>query len=136
MTRRLITTGSSFEKEGAYSRVVVDGDWIFVAGTTGFDYAAGTIAEDAVEQVEQTFRNVAAALKQAGTSLDEVVRARYYITDVDEWPRMVPVCAKWFADVRPAATAIICGLVDPRMKFELEVTARRRAFEETASEGA
>jgi enamine deaminase RidA (YjgF/YER057c/UK114 family) len=124
--RRLISSGSRFEAEAGYSRAVIDGDWIFVAGTTGFDYAAMTIAEDPAEQARQTFRNIAAALAEASAGLADVVRVRYYVPDLADWPAIVPVLGEVFGSIRPAATALVCGLVDPRMKIEIEVTARRR----------
>jgi len=124
--RRLISSGSPLEAEAGYSRAVVDGEWIFVAGTTGFDYAAMTIAEDPAEQARQAFRNIAAALAEAGASLGDLVRGRYYVPDLADWPAIVPVLGEVFGAIRPAATALVCGLVDPRMKIEIEVTARRR----------
>jgi enamine deaminase RidA (YjgF/YER057c/UK114 family) len=123
--RRLISSGSPFEAAAGYSRAVVDGEWVFVAGTTGFDYAAMTIAEDAVEQARQALGNIAAALAEAGASLADVVRVTYYLPNIQDWPRIVPVLGEAFATIRPAATALVCGLVDPRMKIEIEVTARR-----------
>jgi enamine deaminase RidA (YjgF/YER057c/UK114 family) len=125
--RRLISSGSTFEAEAGYSRAVVDGEWIFVAGTTGFDYAAMTIAEDPAEQARQTFRNIAAALAEASAGLADIVRVRYYVPDLADWPMIVPVLGEVFGAIRPAATALVCGLVDPRMKIEIEVTARRSA---------
>ena len=125
--RRLISSGSPFEAQAGYSRAVVDGEWVFVAGTTGFDYAAMTIAEDPVEQARQALRNIEAALAEAGGSLADVVRVRYYLPNVEDWPKIVPVMGEIFGAIRPVATALICGLVDPRMKIEIEVTARRRA---------
>ncbi len=126
MSRQLISSGSAFEKVAGYSRAVVDGDWIFVSGTTGFDYAKMRISEDVVEQTHQTFRNIEAALKQAGSSLKDVVRARYIIVNPADWEKVAPVFGQYFGDVRPASTAIICGLVDPKMKIEIEVTAKRQ----------
>jgi enamine deaminase RidA (YjgF/YER057c/UK114 family) len=123
--RQLISSGSPFEAAGGYSRAVVDGEWVLVAGTTGFDYAAMTIADDPAEQTRQTLRNIEAALAEAGASLADVVRVRYYVPDAADWPRIMPVLGEAFAAIRPAATALICGLVDPRMKVEIEVTARR-----------
>ena len=123
--RRLISSGSRFEAEAGYSRAVVDGEWVFVAGTTGFDYARMTIAEDVAEQARQAFRNIEAALAEAGASLADVVRVRYYVPNAADWPVIVPVLGGVFGAIRPAATAIFCGLVDPRMKIEIEVTARR-----------
>ena len=125
--RRLISSGSPFESAAGYSRAVVDGEWVFVAGTTGFDYARMTIAEDAAEQARQALRNIEQALAEAGASLGDVLRVRYYLPDLADWPRVVPVLGEAFRTSRPAATALVCGLVDPRMKIEIEVTARRRA---------
>ena len=122
--RRLISSGSSFEAEGGYSRAVVDGEWIFVAGTTGFDYAQMTIADDPAEQTRQAFRNIEKALAEAGASLADVVRVRYYVPNAADWPAIVPVLGEVFGTIRPAATALFCGLVDPQMKIEIEVTAR------------
>ena len=124
--RRLISSGSRFEAEAGYSRAVVDGEWVFVAGTTGFDYAAMTIAADPAEQARQALHNIEAALAEAGASLADIVRIKYYLPDVADWPAIVPVLGEVFATVRPAATALICGLIDPRMKIEIEVTAHRR----------
>ena len=123
--RRLISSGSPFEAESGYSRAVVDGEWIFVAGTTGFDYAQMTIAEDPAEQARQALRNIEAALAEAGATLGDVVRVRYYVPDAADWPAIFPVLGEVFGTIRPAATALICGLVDPRMRIEIEVTARR-----------
>jgi enamine deaminase RidA (YjgF/YER057c/UK114 family) len=123
--RRLISSGSRFEAEAGYSRAVVDGEWVFVAGTTGFDYAQMTIVEDPAEQARQALRNIAKALAEADATLEDVVRVHYYVPDADDWPRIVPVLGEIFGMIRPAATALICGLVDPRMKIEIEVTARR-----------
>jgi len=123
--RRLISSGSPFEAAGGYSRAVVDGEWVFVAGTTGFDYAAMTISDDPAEQTRQALRNIERALAKAGASLADIVRTRYYVPDPEDWPHIMPVLGDAFATIRPAATAIICGLVDPRMKIEIEVTARR-----------
>src|ERR1044071_9461453 len=122
---QLISSGSPFEAAGGYSRAVVDGEWVLVAGTTGFDYAAMTIADDPAEQTRQTLRNIEAALAEAGARLADLVRVRYYVPDAADWPRIMPVLGEAFAAVRPAATALICGLVDPRMKIEIEVTAHR-----------
>ena len=123
---RLISSGSTFEAEAGYSRAVVDGEWIFVAGTTGFDYAAMTIAEDPAEQARQVFRNIEKALGEAGAGLADIVRVRYYVPNIGDWPTIAPVLGEVLGTIRPAATALVCGLVDPRMKIEIEVTARRR----------
>ena len=125
MSRKLISSGSSFEAQIGYSRAVVTGDWVFVAGTTGFDYAAMTISEDCAEQAEQCLRNIDAALREAGSSMAEVVRVTYMLPDADDFEPCWPVLQRWFGDVRPAATMIACGLADPRMKIEIEVTALR-----------
>jgi enamine deaminase RidA (YjgF/YER057c/UK114 family) len=125
--RRLISSGSTFEREIGYSRAVVDGEWIFVSGTTGFDYVSMTISDDVVEQTEQCFRNIEAALVQAGSSLREVVRVTYVLPKADDFPRCWPTLRKYFGEVRPAAMMISAGLADPRMRIEIEVTARRQS---------
>ena len=124
VTRRLISSGSSFEALAGYSRAVVDGDWVHVSGTTGFDYATMTIDDDVAVQTDRCFRNIAAALDEAGASLDDVVRVRYLLVDAADFARVAPIFGRWFATARPAATAEVVGLVDPRMKIEIEVTAR------------
>lgn len=126
MARRLISSGSSFEKSIGYSRAVVDGDWVFVSGTTGFDYSTMTIKDDVVSQCEQTLKNIEAALKQAGAGFRDVVRVHYLLTNAADFEACWPALGKAFGEVRPAATALVCGLVDPRMKIEIEVTALRR----------
>lgn len=123
--RRLISSGSDFERQSAYSRAVVDGDWIHVSGTTGFDYERMTIPDGVVEQTEQAFRNIIAALEEAGATLADVVRVRYILPDAADFPATWPVLRRHFGDIRPAATMISCGLADPRMKIEIEVTAHR-----------
>ena len=122
--RRLISSGSSFEREIGYSRAVVDGDWVFVSGTTGFDYAAMTISDNVIEQAEQCLRNIEKALTQAGSRWADVVRVRYILPRVADFEPCWPVLRKYFGEVRPAATMIAAGLSDPRMKIEIEVTAR------------
>jgi enamine deaminase RidA (YjgF/YER057c/UK114 family) len=126
MKRVLISSGSTFENEIGYSRAVVQGDWIFVSGTTGFDYATMTISDDLVVQTEQCLRNIAAALEQAGSSMRDVVRVTYVLPDGSEFPKCWPVLKAHFGDVRPAAMMISAGLADPRMKIEIEVTALRQ----------
>jgi enamine deaminase RidA (YjgF/YER057c/UK114 family) len=123
MTRKLISSGSEFEKEYAYSRAVVQGDWCFVAGTTGYDYATMTISDDVATQTEQTFRNIDKALKQAGFAMSDVVRVHYLLTDAADFPSCQPILKKWFGDVRPAGTMLVTGLIDDLMKIEIEVTA-------------
>jgi enamine deaminase RidA (YjgF/YER057c/UK114 family) len=125
--RSLISSGSSFEAQIAYSRAVVDGDWIFVSGTTGFDYSAMTISDSVVEQTEQCLKNIAAALDQAGSSFRDVVRVRYMLPNPSDFELCWPVLRRYFEAVRPAATMMACGLADPRMKIEIEVTAKRRS---------
>ena len=126
MTRQLITSGSTFEAEIGYSRAVVQGDWIFVSGTTGFDYSKMSISENVVEQAEQCLKNIAAALAQAGSGLADVVRVNYILPDGSDFPKCWPVLRKYFGAIRPAATMISAGLADPRMKIEIEVTALRQ----------
>ena len=125
MQRRLISSGSAFESVAGYSRAVVDGDWIHVSGTTGFDYASMTISDDLLAQTRQVFANIAAALKEAGATLDDVVRVNYYLTERAYFDQVAPIFGEYFSKARPAATAVICGLVDQRMKIEIEVTARK-----------
>jgi enamine deaminase RidA (YjgF/YER057c/UK114 family) len=124
MSRRLISSGSTFERDIGYSRAVVDGEWVFVSGTTGFDYATMTIADDLGQQAEQCLRNVAAALAQAGATMADVVRVTYLLPDAADFQRCWPVLRRWFGEVRPAATMMSVGLADPRMRIEIEVTAR------------
>ncbi|AZQ35530.1 RidA family protein [Streptomyces cyaneochromogenes] len=123
--RVAILSGSTFEEQIGYARAVVDGDWVHVSGTTGFDYAAMTISEDVVEQAEQCLRNVGAALEEAGCSFADVVRVRYLLPEREDFERCWPVLRRYFGEVRPAATMMVCGLADPRMRFEIEVYARR-----------
>ncbi|WP_076998024.1 RidA family protein [Variovorax sp. KK3] len=127
MTRRLISSGSTFEQEIGYSRAVVDGDWVFVSGTTGFDYTTMTIADGIVEQAEQCLRNIGAALAEAGASFDDVVRVNYVLPKAEDFPPCWPVLRKYFGEARPAAMMISAGLADPRMRIEIEVTARKRS---------
>ena len=104
---------------------MVDGDWIHVAGTTGFDYSKMTISDDLAVQTRQVFANIAAALKQADATLDDVVRVTYYLAEREYFTKVAPILGEYFARARPAATAVVCGLVDARMKIEIEVTARK-----------
>jgi enamine deaminase RidA (YjgF/YER057c/UK114 family) len=127
MDRMRISSGSVFEEQIAYSRAMVAGDWIFVSGTTGFDYATMTIADDLPAQTEQCLKNIAAALQQAGASLQDVVRVTYVLPDASAFEQCWPVLRIHFGAVRPAATMISAGLLDPRMKIEIEVTALRPA---------
>jgi enamine deaminase RidA (YjgF/YER057c/UK114 family) len=124
MSRQLISSGSTFEQEIGYSRAVVDGNWIFVSGTTGFDYSKMTISEDLVEQTEQCLKNILEALSTAGASMQNVVRVTYVLPNAADFPDCWPTLRKYFGEVKPAAMMISAGLSDPRMKIEIEVTAR------------
>jgi enamine deaminase RidA (YjgF/YER057c/UK114 family) len=123
--RRLITSGSTFETDIAYSRAVVQGDWVFVSGTTGFDYETMTISPNLIEQTEQCLKNIAAALHEAHASMEDVVRVTYVLPKGADFPQCWPVLRKYFGKIRPAAMMISAGLADPRMKIEIEVTALR-----------
>ncbi len=125
MSRRLISSGSTFEHDIGYSRAVVDGEWIFVSGTTGFDYAAMSISDDVVEQTEQCFANIESALRQAGAELSDIVRVMYILPVAADFPACWPTLRKYLGNVRPAATMISAGLADPRMRIEVQVTARK-----------
>jgi enamine deaminase RidA (YjgF/YER057c/UK114 family) len=127
MTRQLISSGSQFETDIAYSRAVVDGDWVFVSGTTGFDYATHRISDNLLEQTEQCMQNILAALHQAGADLADVVRVTYILPKAERFTDCWPLLRKYFGTIRPAATMLSAGLVDPRMQIEIEVTARKRA---------
>ena len=127
MARRLISSGSTFERDIGYSRAVVDGEWVFVSGTTGFDYSTMTLADGVVAQAEQCLANIGAALAEAGASFADVVRVTYLLPQASEFESCWPVLRKVFGEVRPAATMISAGLADPRMRIEIEVTARKRA---------
>ncbi len=126
MTRRLISSGSRFEEEIGYSRAVVDGDMIFVSGTTGYDYAKMTIVDDVVGQCDQTFRNIAAALAQADATLDDVVRVMFIVPNRADWEPCYPTIKKYLGTARPASTLIHALLQTDAMKIEIEVTAKRR----------
>jgi enamine deaminase RidA (YjgF/YER057c/UK114 family) len=127
MTRQLISSGSTFEADIGYSRAVVDGDWVFVSGTTGFDYATMTISDDVLEQAALCLKNIASALAQAGSSMSDVVRVNYVLPNRADFEPCWPLLRQYFGDVRPAAMMISAGLADPRMKIEIEVTARKRS---------
>jgi enamine deaminase RidA (YjgF/YER057c/UK114 family) len=121
--RERISQGSTFEEQIGYSRAVVDGRWVFVAGTTGFDYSTMTISDDIVEQVDQTLANIDDALTRAGSCAADVVRTTYYLPDADDFEACWPSLRAYFNEARPAATMLVVGLSDPRMKIEVEVTA-------------
>jgi enamine deaminase RidA (YjgF/YER057c/UK114 family) len=126
MTRTLISSGSSFEAEIGYSRAVVQGDWIFVSGTTGFDYSTMSISASLAEQTEQCLQNIESALSKAGSSLRDVVRVTYVLPNGADFPKCWPILRRYFGEVRPAAMMICAGLSDPRMQIEIEVTALRQ----------
>lgn len=125
MSRQFISSGSIFEQEIAYSRAVVDGDWVFVSGITGFDYSSITISDDVVEQTDQCFKNINAALTEAGLVMQDIVRVRYILPIREDFEQSWPAIRKYLGDVRPAATMIVAGLLDPRMRIEIEVTAKK-----------
>jgi enamine deaminase RidA (YjgF/YER057c/UK114 family) len=124
MAVRRISTGSPFEETIGYSRAVVADGWVFVAGTTGYDYATMTMPSDVAAQCANTLDTIRKALVEAGTDLDHVVRVNYILPDGDDWPACWPVVSQAFAHARPAATMIVAGLQNPEMKIEIEVTAR------------
>jgi enamine deaminase RidA (YjgF/YER057c/UK114 family) len=123
MPRTLISSGSTFERDIGYSRAVVQGAWVFVSGTTGFDYQTMTIADGVDAQADQCLKNIEAALTEAGASFADVVRVHYILPNAAEFPQCWPVLRRYFGEARPAATMIAAGLADPRMKIEIEVTA-------------
>ena len=126
MTRRLISSGSKFEQDVGYSRAVVDGEWVFVSGTTGFDYDTMTISDNLLDQTEQCLKNIQSALRQAGADFSDVVRVNYIVPKGERFSDCWPVLRKYFGASRPAMTMISAGLLDPRMQIEIEVTARVR----------
>ena len=125
--RQLISTGSPFEAKWGYSRAMADGDLVFVAGTTGFDYRTMTISPDPAEQTRQCFRTIEETLGKAGATLGDIVQARYYVPNAADWESCGAVLGEILGEIRPAATVLVCGLIDPRMKIEIEIIARRRA---------
>jgi enamine deaminase RidA (YjgF/YER057c/UK114 family) len=128
MPRRLISTGAPFEKAAGYSRAVVDGDFCFVAGTTGYDYATMTMPGAVEDQARNCFGTIARVLEEAGFALGDVVRATYYVTEHADADRVLAVCGEFLAAIRPAATLlVVAGLYKPEMKVEIEVTAKRRS---------
>jgi enamine deaminase RidA (YjgF/YER057c/UK114 family) len=128
MPRRLISTGSPFEKTAGYSRAVIDGDLAFVSGTTGYDYATMTMPADVTNQTRNCFKTIETALKEGGFAMSHIVRATYYVTDVKDADAVFAVCGEQLGEIRPAATLlVVAGLLKPEMKIEIEVTAKRSA---------
>lgn len=127
MERQRITFGSPFEEKAGYSRAIVDGDWVFVSGTVGYDVETGTMSEDVVDQAEQAFRNIDRALRAGGATTGDMVRVRIFVASREEFERAVPVIKRWCDGARPANTTVIADLVEERMRIEIEVTAKRRA---------
>lgn len=121
---RLISTGSPFETKIGYSRAVVDQDMVYVSGTTGYDYTTMTMPEDAGQQARNCFATISRALEEAGATLSDVVRVRYYLVDMKDYDALVAVAGEILGEIRPAATMVVCGLTTPEMKLEIEVTAR------------
>jgi enamine deaminase RidA (YjgF/YER057c/UK114 family) len=132
MTRKYISSGSEFEQKVGYSRAVVDGDYIFVSGTTGYDYQSMSISACPIQQAEQCFINIQQALKQAGSSLDDVVRVHYIYPNRNDFEPCWPVLNKYLGKAKPAATMFVAGLLNDKMKLEIEVTARLRIAEDFA----
>lgn len=126
MNRKLISSGSSFEKEIGYSRAVVDGDWVFVSGTTGYNYDTMTIENDVVSQTEQCMKNIVSALEKSGSKIEDVVRVTYILPNASDFEKCWPTLRNYFGEVRPSATMFSAGLADPKMKIEIQVTAIKK----------
>ena len=122
--RKLISSGSAFENEIGYSRAVVEGNWVFVSGTTGYNYREMTLPDDIVIQTEQCLKNIESALEQAGSKMEDIVRVIYIVPNTSEFKKCWPVLRKYFGEIKPAATMISAGLMDPKMKIEIQVTAK------------
>ncbi len=127
MSRVKVSTGSPFEEKMAYSRAIVDGNWVFVSGTTGYNYESMTISEDIAEQTEQCLLNIKKVLEEVDSGLDDVVRVMYIVANADEFELCWPALRKYFGDVKPAATMISAGMADPKMKIEIQVTALKQS---------
>jgi len=127
VARKLISSGSEFEASIGYSRAVVDGNWVMVSGTTGYDYSTMTLADGVLEQTEQCMKNIESALNEAGAKLADVVRVMYIYPDAQDFPKCWPVLSRYFGNIRPAATMISAGLLDPAMKVEIQVTALKQS---------
>lgn len=126
MPRKLISSGSSFEKEIGYSRAVVEGNWVFVSGTTGYNYETMSIENDIVAQTEQCMKNIVLALEQANSKIEDVVRVTYILPNTADFEKCWPTLRKYFGQIRPAATMFSAGLADPKMKIEIQVTALKK----------
>lgn len=126
MNRQLISSGSTFETEIGYSRAVVVDNWIFVSGTTGYNYNTMKISESVEEQADQCIKNIIEALGKANSNLDEVVQILYILPNADDFPKCWPILKKYFGDIRPAATMMSAGLANINMKIEIQVTAIRK----------
>ena len=126
MPRQLISSGSKYEAEIGYSRAVVDGEFVFVSGTTGLNYQTMVLADGVVEQCEQTLKNIGDALSKADATFADVVRVTYILPDPKDFPACWPVLRRHFGESRPASTMLVAGLIDPKMKIEIEVTAKRK----------
>ncbi|MEM0923966.1 MAG: RidA family protein [Pseudomonadota bacterium] len=127
MTRKLISTGSPFEERFAYSRAVVQGDWCFCAGTTGFDYATMTMPDDPAHQTRNIFETIGRVLSEAGFAMTDIVRIQVTVTDPEHWEASAEVVREFLGEIRPANTTVVSDLVDPAMKIEIEATAYRSA---------
>jgi enamine deaminase RidA (YjgF/YER057c/UK114 family) len=125
MTRRLLSTGSPFETAFGYSRALVQGPWVFVSGTTGYDYARMAMPDDLAAQTRNCWATIEAVLREAGASLQDIVRCHYYVTDAADAEPMLTICGEVLREIRPAATVVVAGLLKPEMKVEIEVTALR-----------
>lgn len=127
MARQLISSGSEFESSIGYSRAVVDGNWVMVSGTTGYDYGTMTLANGVIEQTEQCLKNIESALAEAGATMADVVRVMYIYPEAQDFPKCWPVLSRYFGEIKPAATMISAGLLDPAMKVEIQVTALKQS---------
>jgi enamine deaminase RidA (YjgF/YER057c/UK114 family) len=131
VTRKLISTGSPFERTAGYSRAVVQGDWCFVSGTTGYDYATMQMPDDVADQTRNCLKTIGKALGESGFGFEDVVRAHYYVADASYADIVFPILGEAFGEIRPAATMVVCGLIRPEMKVEIEVTALRESGKKT-----
>ena len=133
MSRRWVEDHSEFEKQIGYARAVIDGDFVFVSGTTGYDYVTMTIEPDVLAQAEQCMRNLGEALQAAGSGFDEVVRWRYIFPERSDFEPCWPIFRRYLGRARPAATMIVAGLLNESMRLEVEVTARVKRSEASNS---